>query len=99
MCRGSLTTLDGEIGASTVYNLPYVGDTDLLTRSGREFQRPGLQPEPLHPHHRRWHTDLLDEEDGLISMQDLNGNTLEVFDDRIVSTSIDPAGGADSVRD
>jgi len=88
------------VGPTSVYNFPFIGSTELYTEDPiTDFNAPVYNPTRFILTTTDGTRYLIDENDGLISMEDLNGNTLEIFDDRIVSTAKDPNGGADIIRE
>ncbi len=99
--RGDTTATLEAVGADTLYNLPYAGGTDLYTEDpvADPFGALVYNPSRFILTTADGIRYLLDEDQGLVSMEDLNGNRLEVFDDRIVSTAKDPDGGPDIVRE
>ncbi|MGJ8639360.1 MAG: tandem-95 repeat protein [Opitutaceae bacterium] len=98
--KGDTTGTLEAVDVQQVYNSGFVGETELFTEDPfLDFSAAVYNPTRFILTTTDGTRYLIDEADGLISMEDLNGNTLEVFDDRIVSTAIDPNGGADIVRE
>ncbi|MGB0743337.1 MAG: LamG-like jellyroll fold domain-containing protein [Opitutales bacterium] len=98
--KGDTTSSLQVVGQSTVYSYSFTGSTELFTTDpATDFGAQLYNPTQFILTTSDGTRYLLDEDEGLISMEDLNGNKLEVFDDRITSTTIDPNGGADIVRE
>ncbi|MEM7790880.1 MAG: RHS repeat-associated core domain-containing protein [Verrucomicrobiota bacterium] len=98
--RGDTTGSLEAFGVQQVYNEGFVGPTSLYTTDPSiDFGAALYDPTRFILTTSDGTRYLIDENEGLISMEDLNGNTLEVFDDRIVSTTIDPNGGPAIIRE